>query len=337
MGLALVAGAMGLAGCGGLGQPRHRIGSLPFPGPKTIYSEADPGHLGWHRYGSAFGSALSPAAEVSRGTIYTCRAGFLDVAHLRLAIDWTRYAHDVFSQAMREGKKKAGFRGPDGYRVEAAIEYPPVWRDLPADSRERAIESGSILAAQRASFLIWTWHEAITWEGYSTFVIISEEGSAFGYDDMASHAVGVAVAGEVLRDPREYDEAVTDHLNAELERLGAVEHDCFREARDAVEGAWWTREGPLRRELDAGLISGRMPVRLAPGVPCCPFEGEPTLPTPFGTPDPAIAPRAAVRLVPRTSAGRRLSGRAGITSRGLGAEEVQRVLDMLAGEIDGGW
>jgi len=331
--------ASALPGCGGVGQPRHRIGSLPFPGPYTIYAEAEAGHLGWHRYQSALGSALAPEAEVSRGTLYACRAGFLDVAHLRLAIDWTRYAHDEFGEAMREGKSHASFRGPDGYRVHADIVYPPVWRDLPADARERAIEDSAILSAQRASYLIWTWHEAITWEGYSTFAIISEEGSAFGYDDIASHAVGIGVAGEVLRDPREYNEAVTDHLNAELARLGVVDHACFREARDAVEGEWWTRHGPLKRELDAGLRTGRVTARLVPGLGCCPGGGEASLPVPFGAgaSDPLIAPRASVSLEPRTSAGRKLASRMGITDKRLDADDIARVLEALRGEVDGAW
>lgn len=331
--------ASALPGCGGMGQPRHRIGSLPFPGPYTIYSEADAGHLGWHRYQHAFGSALAPEAEVSRGTIYTCRAGFLDVAHLRLAIDWTRYAHDEFAEAMREGKARASFRGPDGYRVSADIVYPPVWRDMPADARERAIEDGSILGAQRASYLIWTWHEAITWQGYSTFAIISEEGSAFGYDDVASHAVGVAVGGEVLRDPREYNEAVTDQLNAELERLGVVDRACFREALHAVEGEWWTKAGPLKRELDAGLETGRVPVRLVPGLGCCPDGGGADLPVPFGTgtADPVLAPRAEVRIEPRTTAGRKLASRMGITDKRLDADDIARILDKLRGEVGDAW
>jgi hypothetical protein len=56
-------------GCifGGGGKPRDRIGALPFPGPFTLYTVADPNHLGKHRYGTFGRIPIIQTEEKERG------------------------------------------------------------------------------------------------------------------------------------------------------------------------------------------------------------------------------------------------------------------------------
>ncbi len=314
-----------LVGCAGPAAPRHRIGSLPFPGPNTIYTLADPDRLGEHRYGIALGKPLSDAAETQRGTIYTCQAGFLDVAHLRLTVDWMRHAREQLEPAIRAAEPHASFVGPDDDIIHATITYPPVWDDIPDDARERALNESLVRAAARASYLIWTWHELITHEGHSTFALISEEGSAFGYDDMVSHAVGANIGRAVLNDDRPHNDAATAHLALELDRLGVVSKGACALAVDAVQGVWWERSGPILREYNTGLRSGTIPVHRAPGVPGCPSDEPTTIETPFAEPDPTIQPRVVLSIEPRTRTGRRIA-------EDLGADRlsVENIDDAIA-------
>ncbi|MEQ8770835.1 MAG: DUF4056 domain-containing protein [Phycisphaerales bacterium] len=320
--------ASSLGACGGTPSPRHRIGSLPFPGPNTIYALADPDALGDHRYEIALGQPLADAVEIQRGTVYTCEAGFLDVAHLRLTVDWMRYARTRLEPALRAGKTQASFVGPDDTIVHASFVYPPVWDDIPDDARERALTESLIRACARASYLIWTWHELITHEGHSTFALISEEGSAFGYDDMVSHAVGLRIGEAVLRDARPHNEATTAHLSDELRRLGVVSKGECALAVDAVRGQWWERTGPILRQYDTGLESGRIAVHRVPGLAACEGAAGAALDVPFGSADPVIEPRIEQAFEPRTPTGRRIAEGLGVER--LTAADIARAIDEVA-------
>src|SRR5436190_23969737 len=91
--------------------PRDRLGCLPFPGPMTLYTVADPARLGHHRSGRW----PKPFAddEKERGILYTTRAGFLDLAHVRIAIDWTHYSTVAAREAVTAGRADFDVAGPD--------------------------------------------------------------------------------------------------------------------------------------------------------------------------------------------------------------------------------
>src|SRR5690349_16968818 len=88
--LALLLAVPTLVGCAGPADgPRDRLGALPFPGFFTLYSVADPARLGEHRYERT--PRIFRPDETERGIIYTARAGFLDIAHVRITIDEVRF------------------------------------------------------------------------------------------------------------------------------------------------------------------------------------------------------------------------------------------------------
>ena len=250
--LSALAALVAAGGCGGGGPPRARVGALPYPGPFTFYSAADPQHLGRHAY------AGLRAGEDSEGIVYTRRAGFIDLAHVRNTADWAHYCTRRLRRAMAAREQALTFAGPDRMRVHVRFDYPAAWDDLPDGGQEAA----RALATRRGVWLAYemmTWHEVITWHGYKSSGIMPEHRSAFTWDDNPSHALGVLLAAEALRRPdAEYDQAMTELLAATLMRLGAVPPAQTTAAARAVEGRWWRGGDPLRRHLAAGLADGRV-------------------------------------------------------------------------------
>ena len=269
----LVSWLIGSAG-GCNGAPRSRLGALPYPGPMTLYKTADPQRLGRHRYGLM--RRLCQTGEASRGIIYTARAGFLDVAHVRITVDQVRYCTRGFRRAVSGDNDKFALRGPNRSVFHVAIRYPADWAALPADEREGLAAEWSLRAGQRLAYLMVTWHELITWFGYRNVPFVDERRSSFLHDDVMSHVIGLRVAERAVRaagptsDGFADDDAVTAALDAEMAELGAAAPACTDAAARAVEGAWWSGGQPLKRQPDVGLSSGFVRPWLVPGLACAP-------------------------------------------------------------------
>jgi hypothetical protein len=252
-----------LSGCAS-NTPQMRLGSLPFPGPFTLYAVADPADLGIHNEN-----------ETSRGIMYTCRAGFLDLSHIRESADIAKYAHDQLAPAMAE----VALNHVD--RAVCTLEWtnshytftfnkPAWWWDLDDAERTAIAREASIIEAQRIAIIVGTWHEIGTWWGQETVPPISEQNSALTWDDTTSHVVAAMVAGRALNDTQPWNLAVTKHLTDVLNELGVVSTACEDEAVHAVEGRWWWGDDPIRRDFDTGLANDAKTPWLAPNLPCCP-------------------------------------------------------------------
>lgn len=234
-------------------RPGHRMGGLPFPGVFTLYQAADPNKLGKHRYTTSLRFAL-PDKEQYRGIVYTCRAGFLDIAHIRKAVDWTKHFSVLIERALLEERESIALQGEEPSLFHMTFRYPNDWQALADNDRAALIHELSIRLGQRASYLLSTWHEIITWFGYKTTVIITEQSSAFTYDDIVSHLVGLQVADTAIRDrKRDYDDAVTHALDEHLKRLGVVSMNEAAEAIEQVKGLWWEWHGSKKRYLEIGV------------------------------------------------------------------------------------
>ena len=234
-------------------RPGHRMGGLPFSAPFMLYKAADPESLGTHRYSTQLRFAF-PDREKYRGIVYTCRAGFLDIAHIRKAVDWSKHFSVKIEHALTEGQEQIALRGEDPSLFHLAIRYPDYWPALTDERRKDLIRELSIQMGQRVSYLLSTWHEIATWFGYKTTIIIPEHYSAFTYDDIVAHLVGLNVAQAAMHDQdRGYDEAVTHALNEQLKQLGVVTVREAAEAIDRVKGLWWSLGGTKKRYLDVGV------------------------------------------------------------------------------------
>ncbi|MFG0307492.1 MAG: DUF4056 domain-containing protein [Phycisphaerales bacterium JB040] len=237
--------------------PSPRIGSIPFPSVVSLYEVADPSDLGRHVYRD--GSAFEGGGERARGIVYTERAGFLDLAHVRNTVDHAAHVHARLRHALRSGDGCVRYRlaEPSVYTVE--IDYPPSWWELGEAERLGLADDVAVLASEVLASHSMTWHEVLTWFGYRSVVLVSERPSAFTYDDPASHAVGAIVAGRALREsapvsPGEagpFEGAVTRWLAAVLRELGAESPAGTRAAVEAVRGEWWEGRSVLRR-----MVSG---------------------------------------------------------------------------------
>lgn len=272
--MVLLGGVMALLGTLGCTQqepPRDRIGALPYPGPFTLHHTVDASDLGHHRY-SRWPRLLGDERE--RGILYTTRAGFLDLAHIRIAIDWVRYNAIELRRRLENGDDYFTVTDADGSVFHVTIRYPSDWKSLPDRERNEMIGELALRGGQRLTYLMLTWHEIITWFGYNTVLLVSEERSAFSYEDTMSHIVGMRVAERAMAGRTvTFDDAVTAALVEELTDLGVVSSAQADEAARAVEGVWWAPPGtPLKRHIDVGLDRGMVYPWLVRGLS---FGGEP--------------------------------------------------------------
>ncbi len=237
--------------------PRSRTGSLPFPGPFTLYEEADPSQLGRHSYSGQTPDGAQK--ECDRGIVYTRAAGFLDICHVRNAADMTAYIHARVKLALQRGWKQAEFRAHEPSMYTITLQYPRDWATMPAGEREALIAELSVVIAQRVAFDVMTWHELLTWYGYKSTVLISEKGSAFTHEDIASHALGVQLAADAIRQGGDYDARITNGLNESMHELRVVGKAELDEAQELVRDKWWSKIGGAKqRMLDIGLADGRI-------------------------------------------------------------------------------
>ena len=294
----LAAVLMGAGGCVSTppGQPRYRTGALPFPGLFSLYETADPLQLGRHRAGQERRAADD---EVERGIVYTTRAGFLDIAHVRIAVDTTRYCVEGLRGAVARGDAELTLHGPDKSLFHVTLNYPPGWADAHAGAsaagRDVLADALCLRAGQRLAYLMMTWHELTTWFGYRRLFFVDESPSAFTWEDTMSHVVGLRVAERALAraaadsggpagqgdSDGAFDDAVTHALALELVRLGAVAPNQTDEAVRAVEGRWWAWGRPLKRQFDVGLSDDVVYPWLVPGLPFVPLA---LAPEPFRLP-----------------------------------------------------
>lgn len=244
-----------LAGGCSMGGPKERLGSLPFPGALTLWDAADVHHLGTHVSETGGFDGL---AESSRGTVYTCKAGFVDIAHVRESADWTRFAYEGILAALRRGEREARFS--DHYQGEyrVAISIPAAWSRYTPEARRSEEERAARIAGQRVAYLAMTWHEAATWFGERVIPFISEDRSAFTYDDTTAHVIGVRLGGEAILllergEAASFDQAMTTVLDRELARIDGRTPEETYVAAIAVEGRWWRDENCIKRQLATGL------------------------------------------------------------------------------------
>lgn len=240
--------------------PRTRVGALPFPGLATLYTTADPTKLGVHQYGR--NPRIFGADEKERGIIYTERAGFVDMAHIRESIDWCRFDTKHLRAALRAGKTHFTLSPKDRTRLQITLNYPPDWKQLPRDERDALIDEITTRGGQMITLTRMTWHETATWFGYHRVPFIDEQPSSFTYDDTMSHVVGTRVAARamLMQGKRSFDKAATEALYAELADLGAVTPDETEKAVASVEGYWWADGAPLKRHIDVADWTSEHPV-----------------------------------------------------------------------------
>ncbi len=239
--------------------PRLRIAASPYPNFLLDVLPTDP-DLGEHLYRVKIDTlGMGPSSERSRGHFYTRRGGFLDLAHIRRAIDLAGYVHYRTSRCLERGETHFSFESIDKTTYHCDITYPPFWARLAPGKRKQLIAEISIRAAETAAIDFSNWREILTWYGFHNVPGMPEKSSAFSYEDLYSHSVGAAVAVRALRTPGvPFDETVTTELERELAELEVVSKELCLQAMSLVENHWWAGKHVLRRNLDTGADNGRI-------------------------------------------------------------------------------
>ncbi len=227
----------------------------------------NPFSLGGHSY-------QNPGLWERNGIVYACRAGFVDITHLRKFADWTAFLAYRLRETILARRTDFSFRMLEPSVYHLRIEYPEGWDRLSARARDETAVAVSIELGSYFAFTVGTWHEMLTWFGYKGAGFFPEYPSAFSWEDCYSNALGCRIATTALRDPnQEYNEAVTLLLNRELTRLGVQPRPAAWKAGKAVYRQWFTGNyfwyHIVKRNFDIGLDDDSITPWLVPGMSGC--------------------------------------------------------------------
>jgi hypothetical protein len=243
-------------------KPRIRVGNIPVPKYSTDFLGLN--DLGQHGY--------TPNLSERNGLVYTCKAGHIDISHARKAADWTVFlAAKTYKQLMNNNTDFTfKMYEPSLYFVK--LKYPDNWKDLSKDRKEKIAYDVAVTLGQYLTFTAMTWHEIITWFGYKGRGFISEQASAFSWEDSFSNLFGVHIASLALEDKEHtYDDAVTLAFDRELQKLEIQSSGVSLSAARSVEGSWYRKNlvnvTMIKRNFDIGLGDGFVTAILVPSVP----------------------------------------------------------------------
>ena len=246
--------------------PRIRLSCYATSTVGTNFT--DPYRLGMHSYKSS--------KSEKNGIIYTCRAGHVDIGHLRKGADWTAFFAERTLEQLKRKKTKFSFKFYEPSKYFVKITYPENWEAVPKEQRDEISRDISIRLGQYFAFIGCTWHEILTWFGYRSFALYPEFPSSFSWEDGYSNLLGTHIAGIALRDTeREFDEAMTMALSRELDSLGAQPRKTAIRASQKMRGKWFSGDflfltNVKGRNLDIGLDDGYVTPWLVPSLDECP-------------------------------------------------------------------
>jgi len=251
------------------GAPRPRMGTLPTPPPGPRFANTN--SLGNHSY------RFSPFE--TNAIVYTCKAGHLDVTHIRWNADHTRYLTNKVRKTLL--KKNDGFKfvlSLERSRHKVKFSYPENWDDLSHKEKEKIANEIAFEIGPYLAFNATLWHEIITWFGVHFAGFEPEFNSAFSWEDMYSNLLGTKLAIEAIQDANNsYNRAMTLAIDRRLKELGAQPKSVAIEASEKMRDKWYTGYllvDTIRKNMDTGLGDGFVSPILVPGF-CEGVEPEP--------------------------------------------------------------
>lgn len=219
---------------------RTKLGGVEVPG-YTVGNILGVEELGRHEYDNGF---LTLNQDISRvvtleknGLVYTCRGGFVDIAHVRDNADLTLYLATRIVLDMW-GPKPVVVEG-DGARRRVVL------KPIPPELIDRLGPwEVAVALAQWSAYQMSIWHEIATWYGYESVSGFPEKVSAFSPEDLYSNAFGLRIAGGILRDRRgrtraEWDDYMAAWLDRSVQRLVPVSSELGRRTMKSLDGRWW--------------------------------------------------------------------------------------------------
>ncbi len=197
-----------------------RIGSIEFPIRIGNVSASRP--FGKHNYAGAL------RLDERNAHLYTCRGGFIDLAHVRDNADWTAYLISELDTLLGSGK---------------TLDLPPEAgaRRLKLPARAVVGDRAEVvrLVAQRVALDLSIWHEIASWYGFSLVPVFPERLSAFSPEDFYSNVIGTELGVRAYRSPQPFDDAMNHELVAATQALDPVPGAVTRRAFQLIDGLWW--------------------------------------------------------------------------------------------------
>ena len=247
----------------GVKSPRLR--PSPYFGSISGINYADLKDIGVHNYGAFF--------REKNPLIYTAKAGYIDIGHLRESADRARYLFEICDENIVEGNTTFSYKVIESAVYSVTLEYPDNWGVLSDDlkrtiSREISIDLGQHFAQQST-----IWHEIVTWYGYSSVGLLSEQPSSFSWEDTYSDLLGTKLAAMALREyEKPYDQAMTEIISRELAKLEPLSTEIAKKATSRIKGKWYSGTYPFvtmkKRNFDIGADDGAISPFCVPGI--CP-------------------------------------------------------------------
>jgi len=209
---------------------KAKVGPVPMP----LYENENirsPEDIGPHGYDKG------EMTKENNGLIYTCRGGFIDLAHVRDTADSTLY---LAMQIARGLPGAITIQMPD-QGTKRRIMIKPLPEGLIARHGRWTVATA---IASYIAYDLSIWHEVVTWYGWESTMGISERLSAFSPEDLYSNILGINLAAGVILEREassreQYDQAMELWIREAMRRLGAVKQDQGRKAMKAVDGLWW--------------------------------------------------------------------------------------------------
>ena len=241
----------GLSGCGiNMPGPGGVIASQPNPTWLTEYIGEN-------------------ASEKMRGIAYTCKAGHIDIAHLKKFAEFSKVYKDRAELFLRQGKTNFTFSGNEPIKYYVNFDYPKDWNFLNKNQKLEKIEETSIRMGQYFSYLSSIGHEIITGFGWKRIWFVPEKQSSFTWEDGYSNALGCYLAGFAMRDKtKPFKESLNSYIDIEMKRLGVQPKDISKKAVLDVEVIWYKGDKVLMRNFDTGFLDGYITPNIAYSSEC---------------------------------------------------------------------
>ena len=233
---------------------KAKVGPVPVP----LYENENiisPDRIGPHGYDKG------ELTKENNGLVYTCRGGFIDLAHVRDMGDNTLF---LAMQIARGLPGELTIQMPD-QGTKRRITIKPVPGALLARHGRWTIATA---LASYIAYDLSIWHEVVTWYGWESTLGISEKLSAFSPEDLYSNVLGINIAAGIVLEREassrdQYDRSMEVWIRESIRRLGGVQEAQGRTAMKAVDGLWWDSS---KRLPDWKLVT-RRDLHIATPVP----------------------------------------------------------------------
>ena len=215
------------------------IYGLPIPLVK-VTNMVDTTDLGLHTYDAGLVGHGTDRDEressETNGVLYTCKAGFIDIAHVRDYSDWTVYL--TFWIYRHLGKQLEMVLPPE--LGERRILIHPFETNTLSMEQELIL---SVTMAQWAAYKLSIWHEIAQWHGYG-LEAFPEYISSYSVEDLYSNVLGTKIAAAIIygggtKTDQVYSRNFDQWLKNTLNQLGAQSIQSTRIYMKAADGYWW--------------------------------------------------------------------------------------------------